>query len=74
MKQILLFTSIIILTIFSSCKDDFEKANEDIKGTWVLESVQYIDSSGLGALVGGLKRVSEKNGKIIIICYLILKY
>jgi len=53
MKQILLFTSIIILTIFSSCKDDFEKANEDIKGTWVLESVQYIDSTG------GLKIIAD---------------
>lgn len=33
-----------------------------------MKSVEYIDSSGLGALVGGLKRVSEKNGKIVIIC------
>lgn len=30
--------------------------------------VEYIDSSGLGALVGGLKRVSERNGKIVIVC------
>lgn len=29
--------------------------------------VEYIDSSGLGALVGGLKRVSERNGKIVIV-------
>ncbi len=30
-------------------------------------NVEYIDSSGLGALVGGLKRVSEKNGKIVVV-------
>jgi anti-sigma B factor antagonist len=30
--------------------------------------VEYIDSSGLGALVGGLKRTSERNGRIILIC------
>ncbi|MCE5315242.1 MAG: STAS domain-containing protein [Armatimonadota bacterium] len=30
--------------------------------------VEYIDSSGLGALVGGLKRVSERDGKIVIVC------
>ena len=30
--------------------------------------VEYIDSSGLGALVGGLKRVSERNGRIVIVC------
>jgi len=31
-------------------------------------NVEYIDSSGLGALVGGLKRASERNGKIVIVC------
>ena len=30
--------------------------------------VEYIDSSGLGALVGGLKRSTEKGGKILIVC------
>lgn len=30
--------------------------------------VEYIDSSGLGTLVGGLKRASENNGKIAIVC------
>jgi len=30
--------------------------------------VEYIDSSGLGALVGGLKRSSEHGGKIVIVC------
>lgn len=30
--------------------------------------VEYIDSSGLGTLVGGLKRASEHNGKIAIVC------
>lgn len=33
-----------------------------------MERVEYIDSSGLGALVGGLKRASENNGKIVIVC------
>lgn len=30
--------------------------------------VEYIDSSGLGALVGGLKRASEHGGRIVIVC------
>jgi anti-sigma B factor antagonist len=33
-----------------------------------MNGVEYIDSSGLGALVGGLKRVSEKQGSICIVC------
>ncbi len=33
-----------------------------------MANVEYIDSSGLGALVGGLKRSSERNGKIVIVC------
>jgi anti-sigma B factor antagonist len=33
-----------------------------------MASVEYIDSSGLGTLVGGLKRVSEKSGKIAVVC------
>ena len=33
-----------------------------------LTGVDYIDSTGLGTLVGGLKRVSEKGGTIQIIC------
>ena len=33
-----------------------------------MERVEYIDSSGLGALVGGLKRASENNGRIVIVC------
>lgn len=33
-----------------------------------MAEVDYIDSSGLGALVGGLKRVSERDGKIVIVC------
>lgn len=31
-------------------------------------NVDYIDSSGLGALVGGLKRTSERSGKIVLVC------
>ncbi|MES2460099.1 MAG: STAS domain-containing protein [Armatimonadota bacterium] len=33
-----------------------------------LSGVDYIDSTGLGTLVGGLKRASEKGGAIKIIC------
>ena len=33
-----------------------------------LAGVDYIDSTGLGTLVGGLKRASEKGGAIRIIC------
>jgi anti-sigma B factor antagonist len=31
-----------------------------------MAKVEYIDSSGLGALVGGLKRATERQGKILI--------
>ena len=31
-----------------------------------LTSVTFIDSTGLGALVGGLKRVSSKGGRVIV--------
>ena len=34
----------------------------------VMDKVEYIDSSGLGALVGGLKRASERDGRIVIVC------
>ena len=33
-----------------------------------MTDVEYIDSSGLGALVGGLKRSSERNGRIVLVC------
>jgi anti-sigma B factor antagonist len=33
-----------------------------------MTDVQYIDSSGLGALVGGLKRATERKGRITLIC------
>jgi anti-sigma B factor antagonist len=33
-----------------------------------MTGVDYIDSTGLGTLVGGLKRASEKNGAIRLIC------
>lgn len=33
-----------------------------------MAGVDYIDSTGLGTLVAGLKRASEKNGTIRIIC------
>ncbi|NLN77067.1 MAG: STAS domain-containing protein [Armatimonadetes bacterium] len=33
-----------------------------------LLKVDYIDSSGLGALVGGLKRSTENGGRIVLLC------
>ena len=33
-----------------------------------LEKVRYIDSTGLGVLIGTLKKVREHNGTICIIC------
>lgn len=33
-----------------------------------MTEVEYIDSSGLGTLVGGLKRASEKSGRIAVVC------
>ena len=33
-----------------------------------MDRVDYIDSSGLGALVGGLKRANERQGRIVIVC------
>ena len=33
-----------------------------------MKNVDYIDSSGLGTLVGGLKRVSERQGAIAVVC------
>ena len=33
-----------------------------------MTKVEYIDSSGLGALVGGLKRASEYQGKLLLVC------
>lgn len=33
-----------------------------------LEGVRYIDSTGLGVLIGALKKVREKNGAINLVC------
>jgi len=33
-----------------------------------LEEVRYIDSTGLGVLIGALKRVRENNGNISLVC------
>jgi anti-sigma B factor antagonist len=33
-----------------------------------LEGVSYIDSTGLGVLIGALKRVKENNGDIKLVC------
>lgn len=33
-----------------------------------LEKVRYIDSTGLGVLIGGLKRVREHGGTVHLVC------
>jgi len=33
-----------------------------------LEKVRYIDSTGLGVLIGGLKRVREHGGSVSLVC------
>lgn len=33
-----------------------------------LEQVRYIDSTGLGVLIGALKKVREHNGHIFLVC------
>ena len=33
-----------------------------------LENVEYIDSTGLGTVAYAAQRLSEKNGKIIVVC------
>jgi anti-sigma B factor antagonist len=33
-----------------------------------LEEVGFLDSSGLGALVGALKRVNERGGRLVLAC------
>ncbi len=33
-----------------------------------LSSVDYLDSTGLGVLIGGLKRLKEQGGSLILIC------
>ncbi|MHB8153214.1 MAG: STAS domain-containing protein [Vulcanimicrobiaceae bacterium] len=42
------------------------------KGTYQLvinlEQVRYIDSTGLGVLIGGLKRVREHGGTVNLVC------
>jgi hypothetical protein len=49
-----LFYLVLFIVIASySCKDDYEKANENIKGVWALESMQYQDSTGMIKVVPG---------------------
>ena len=33
-----------------------------------LLEVGFMDSSGLGVLVGGLKRLNERGGKLVLVC------
>jgi anti-sigma B factor antagonist len=46
-----------------------EQVNQGHAGIIVnMLKVQYIDSTGLGSLVGGLKRVSERGGFMRLVC------
>jgi hypothetical protein len=45
MKNLYFFLIIFVLITYS-CKDEDERINEDIKGVWKLESMQYEDSIG----------------------------
>jgi anti-sigma B factor antagonist len=49
-----------------SINDLIEKGNYNLVIN--LEGVRYIDSTGLGVLIGALKKVREHNGRIILIC------
>ncbi len=33
-----------------------------------LTQVEYLDSTALGVLIGGLKRLREKNGNLLLVC------
>ena len=44
---------LILFASFFSCQDDYEKVNEEIKGTWKLESITYQDSSGAVKVISG---------------------
>ena len=46
--------------------DLIQKGNNNIIVN--LEGVSYIDSTGLGVLIGALKRVKENNGDIKLVC------
>lgn len=54
----------------SSFRDAMIKALNGQNASLIISmnGVEYIDSTGLGALVGGLKRASEKHGHIYIVC------
>ena len=43
----------------------FEQGNPNVVIS--MADVEYIDSSGLGTLVGGLKRASEQSGRIAVV-------
>ncbi len=46
-------------------KEVIEQGNPNVVVN--MSNVEYIDSSGLGTLVGGLKRASEKGGRIAVV-------
>jgi anti-sigma B factor antagonist len=46
-----------------------ELLNKDsVKLVIDLSAVEYLDSTGLGVLIGGLKRARERNGDLRLIC------
>lgn len=48
-----LFLALPLFVLFLSCQDDYEKVNEEIKGTWKLESMTYQDSNGAVKVISG---------------------
>lgn len=49
-------------------KSDILKEIEEYKNIIIsMEKVKFIDSTGLGVLIGVLKKVKEKEGKMIIV-------
>ena len=54
MKSKNLFVVIFMVALLFSCQYDYEKANEEIKGIWKLESVQYEDTTGAVKVVSDM--------------------
>lgn len=59
MKKNLFYFILFIFITSSSCKGEIEKNNEDLKGIWRLETMQYKD------VTGNLEFVSDANIKLV---------